>query len=71
LTLRSRRAHLGYQYLEYEYGRVLYIDLIAWLQQQIGTDAVTVDPILLQACAMPSPTKNQAAVTKLKTCLGL
>lgn len=67
LTLRSRRAHNGAQYLSYDLGSVVYADLMTWLGQQAGA---SVDPMLLQACGMPSPNKDAAAVTKLKTCLG-
>lgn len=71
LTLRARRAHYGAQYLSYDYGQVIYVDLMTWLQGQLGNAAPAIDPYLLQACGMPSPNKDAAAVAKLKSCLGL
>jgi hypothetical protein len=71
LTLRSRRAHMGTQYLSYDLGYVLYNDLLKWLGAQVPNAPVTIDPMLLQACGMPSPNQDAAAVAKLKGCLGL
>jgi hypothetical protein len=70
LLLRSRRAHFGAQYLDYDYGLVQYGEVVAYFQQAVGT-AKTIDPFVLQACDMSFPAKDAAHVTKLKTCLGI
>ena len=68
LRLRSRRAHRSTQYLEYDYGLVMYSDLLAYLQNAIGS-MPRVDAYLLQACALPSPKRDQATVDDLKGCI--
>jgi hypothetical protein len=69
LRLRSRRAHRSTQYLEYDYGLAMTIDLLAYLQNGIGASSPRVDAYLLQACGMPSPQKNDAAIEDLRACL--
>ncbi|CAN5332513.1 hypothetical protein BH11MYX1_BH11MYX1_53780 [soil metagenome] len=71
LALRSDRAHYGTQYLGYDYGRIAYDLVMTYLQTQLPSGAPTVDPYLLQACAINSPGANAATVATLKTCLGL
>lgn len=70
LLLRSRRAHYGPQYLEYDYGQVQYAGIVQYFQAQIGPSK-TIDPFVLQACDLTTPARNAAAVNKLKACLGL
>ena len=68
LQLRSRRAHRSSQYLEYDYGLAMYIDLLTYLQNGVGATP-RVDAYLLQACRMPSPNKNKATIDDLKSCI--
>lgn len=68
ISLRSQRAHRGTQYLLYDYGFAQYTDLMAYLQKGVGSTP-KVDAFLLQACKMPSPKKNQAAIDDLKACI--
>ncbi|MBF0610547.1 MAG: hypothetical protein HQL55_05410 [Magnetococcales bacterium] len=68
LKLRSRRAHRSWQYLEYAYGLLVYEDLIAYLQSEIG-GAHRVDGFLLQACGIQSQNKDQAMVNNLRSCI--
>jgi hypothetical protein len=68
LALGSRRAHSSTQYLQYDYGLVMYTDLMNYLQAGIGPSP-RVDAFLLQACGMPSPKKNQAAIDRLAACV--
>lgn len=68
LRLRSRRAHRGWQYLEYDYGLAMYTDLLSYLQNGVGSTP-QVDAFLLQACAMPSPKKNKATIDDLRACV--
>src|SRR5262245_9080991 len=49
LRLRSRRAHRGAQYLQYDYGLGIYSDLLSFLQGGVGSTP-RVDAYLLQAC---------------------
>ncbi|HEX8833423.1 MAG TPA: hypothetical protein VF719_04445, partial [Abditibacteriaceae bacterium] len=64
LNLRAQRANAGTQYLQYDYGAVMYMDLLAYLQAGVGPTP-RVDAFLLQACRMPSPKKNQASIDRL------
>jgi len=68
LALRSRRANAGTQYLEYDYGLVKYMGLLAYLQAGVGATP-RVDAYLLQACGMPCPNENQASIDRLKSIL--
>ncbi|WP_245267988.1 hypothetical protein [Rhizobium sp. 42MFCr.1] len=68
LSLRSRRAHRGTQYLEYDYGFLQYMNLLSYLQKGIG-ETPRVDAFLLQACKMPSPRADEDAVDDLKACI--
>ena len=68
LQLRSRRAHRSWQYLEYDYGLAMYTDLLTYLQNGIGS-APRVDAYLLQACGMPNPKKDKAAIDDLLACI--
>lgn len=68
LALRSRRAHRSTQYLMYDYGLARYSKLLAYLQNAVGP-ATRVDAFLLQACRMPSPNADQAAIDSLKACI--
>src|SRR5262245_20670724 len=68
LALRSRRAHSSSQYLKYDYGLAMYTNLIEFLQAGVGPEP-RVDAYLLQACGMPSPKKDQAAIDKLSACI--
>jgi len=68
LRLRSRRAHRGSQYLQYDYGLAMYADLLAYLQSGVGSTP-RVDAYLLQACGMPSPKKDAATTDDLKACI--
>jgi len=68
LQLRSRRAHRSSQYLEYDYGLAMYIDLLTYLQNGVGATP-RVDAYLLQTCRMPSPNKNKATIDDLKSCI--
>jgi len=68
LSLRSRRAHRGTQYLEYDYGFLQYINLLKYLQKGIGATP-RVDAFLLQACKMPSPRADENAVADLRACI--
>ena len=68
LELRSRRAHRSSQYLEYDYGLKMYTDLLAYLQNGIGPTP-RVDAYLLQACRLPSPKKDEAAIEDLRACI--
>ena len=68
LRLRSRRAHSSWQYLEYDYGYAMYAELLKYLQDGVGPKT-RVDAYLLQACGLPSPNKDEAAVESLKACI--
>ena len=68
LRLRSRRAHLSWQYLKYNYGLAMYTDLLRYLQDGVGVEP-RVDAYLLQACGMPSPKKESATIDQLKACI--
>lgn len=68
LSLRSKRAHASTQYLMYDYGLVMYTTLLDFFQAGIGTSP-RIDAFLLQACGMPSPAKNQAAIDRLVACV--
>jgi hypothetical protein len=68
LQLRSRRAHRSWQYLEYDYGLAMYSDLLSYLQNRIGSTP-RVDAYLLQACGMPNPKKDKAAIDNLSACI--
>ena len=68
LRLRSRRAHRGSQYLQYDYGLAMYADLLVYLQSGVGSTP-RVDAYLLQACGMPSPKKDAATTDDLKACI--
>jgi len=50
----ARIAHYGTQYLGYDYGRIAYVLMMTYLQTQLPSGAPTVDPYLLQACAINS-----------------
>lgn len=69
LNLRARRANASYQYLQYDYGLVMYSELLAYFQAAVGA-APRVDAYLLQACGMPSPKRNQASIDKLLAAIG-
>ena len=68
LRLRSRRAHSSWQYLEYDYGYAMYAELLKYLQDGVGPKT-RVDAYLLQACGLPSPNKDEAAVESLRACI--
>lgn len=68
LRLRSRRAHRSTQYLQYDYGLAMFTDLVSFLQHGVGPTP-RVDGYLLQACGMPSPKKDIAAIESLKACI--
>lgn len=68
LRLRSRRAHRSTQYLEYDYGLAVYLDLLSYLQTGVGPTP-RVDAYLLQACRMPNPKKDKASIDDLQTCI--
>jgi hypothetical protein len=68
LALRSKRAHASTQYLQYDYGLIMYNDLLKYLQARIG-GTPRIDAYLLQACGMPSPIKNQESVNRLAACI--
>jgi hypothetical protein len=68
LALRSRRAHNGTQYLQYDYGLVSYTDTMTFLERAVG-GGVKVDAFLLQACGLSSARKSQAHVDKLASCV--
>jgi hypothetical protein len=68
LALRSRRAHNGTQYLQYDYGLVSYMDTMSYLERAVG-NGVKVDAFLLQACGLSSARTSQAHVEKLATCV--
>jgi hypothetical protein len=68
LRLRSRRAHRSSQYLQYDYGLAMYLDLLSYLQAGTGL-APRVDAFLLQACGLPNPKKDTASVHDLKACI--
>ena len=68
LDLRAKRANASTQYLQYDYGLVMYQDLLAFLQTEIGATP-RVDAFLLQACGMPSPKKEASTVERLKACI--
>lgn len=65
---RSRRAHQGTQYLSYELGRVVMIDVVKFLQTEVGPGTV-VDPLLLQACNLSTAKPDAASATALKACI--
>lgn len=69
LLLRARRAHMGAQYLSYDYGNVIVRDQARWLQENVGGDVV-VDPFLLQACGIPRTDKTPGVLAALRSCLG-
>ncbi|MBO9600158.1 MAG: hypothetical protein J7559_20350 [Cohnella sp.] len=54
--------------MEYDYGFLQYMNLLNYLQERIG-ETPRVDAFLLQACKMPSPKANDAAVDDLKACI--
>ncbi len=66
--LRSRRAHNGTQYLSYSLGEVVYLDLISFLQGQVGA-ATAVDPYLLQACGLSNANASSTAAAALTACI--
>ena len=68
LRLRSRRAHRSSQYLMYDYGLVMYSDLIGHLQVEVGPQQ-RVDAFLFQACKMDNPRKDKATVEDLRACI--
>jgi hypothetical protein len=68
LALRSKRAHASTQYLEYDYGLAIYAGLLNYLQAGVG-ESPRVDAYLLQACGMPSPAKDHAAIDRLTACV--
>jgi hypothetical protein len=68
LRLRSRRAHRSTQYLEYNYGLAMYTELLSYLQNGVGSTP-RVDAYLLQACGMPNPKKDKAAIDDLTACI--
>jgi hypothetical protein len=68
LRLRSRRAHRSSQYLEYDYGLLMYTELLSYLQNGVGSTP-RVDAYLLQACGLPNPKKDQATIDDLKACI--
>jgi hypothetical protein len=69
LSLRSKRAHASTQYLEYDYGLVMYMKLLDYLRLELKNAQVRVDAYLLQACGMPSPSRDKASVDKLAACI--
>jgi hypothetical protein len=68
LRLRSRRAHRSTQYLQYEYGLVMFTALLDHLQQVVGPET-RVDAYLLQACGISNPKQDQKTANDLKTCI--
>ena len=68
LRLRSRRAHLSSQYLQYDYGLAMFTDLLSYLQNAVGA-APRVDAYLLQACGMPNPKKDNVSIDDLRACI--
>jgi hypothetical protein len=46
----------------------MYTDLLSYLQNGVGSTP-RVDAYLLQACGMPSPNKNKAAIDDLISCI--
>jgi hypothetical protein len=68
LQLRSRRAHRGTQYLEYDYGQQMYLATLDHLQKAVGPEP-RVDAYLLQACAIANPKQDQATSDDLKACI--
>jgi hypothetical protein len=68
LRLRSRRAHRSSQYLEYDYGLAMYTELLSYLQNGVGSTP-RVDAYLLQACGLPNPRKDKAAIDDLRACI--
>jgi hypothetical protein len=64
------RSHAGSQYLQYVYGELEMLDIIAYLQSQIDpTGSQRVDPFVLFACGLNTPRRDTEYVSALRTCM--
>jgi hypothetical protein len=64
------RAHAGTQYLQYIFGGLHIDDDIAWLQRQIDPSSQKrLDPYVLFACGLNTPSRDVDYVARLKACV--
>ncbi|HXN20144.1 MAG TPA: hypothetical protein VN875_17535 [Candidatus Binatus sp.] len=66
------RSHAGTQYLQYILGGLQVLDGISYLQSRIDpTGLRRVDPFVLFACGLNTPSRDPSYVAELKACMKL
>jgi hypothetical protein len=65
-----QRAHAGTQYLQYIWGGLYMLNEIAYLQNQVDpTGKRRIDPYVLFACGLNTPSRDQSYIDALKHCV--